>query len=60
MIAGPSPWRIVSHNGERFMVRENDGATWVVRLPDRAVWLHDGDAPGWVRGESEPRQGVLL
>lgn len=24
-LAGKSPWRIVEHEGERFMVRENDG-----------------------------------
>lgn len=60
-LAGPSPWRTVTHDGERYMVRDNDGATWVVRLPEREVYLFEGDAaPAWARPNAQPVQGALL
>lgn len=51
----PSPWRTLTNEGERFMVRENAGATWVCRLRDRAVFLFDvGDTPPeWTRAAAQ-------
>lgn len=51
-MCGPSPWRTVRHNGFDWMVRENAGVFWVVRLPDRAVWMLD-QMPEWGESMSE-------
>lgn len=59
--AGPSPWRTVEHEGDEYLVRDNDGATWIVRLDaERETYVFEGDAaPVWARA-SAPRQGALL
>lgn len=61
-LAGKSPWRKVEHDGDQFLVRENVGATWIVRLdPDREVYVFEGDAaPAWARANAQPVQGALL
>lgn len=61
-LAGKSPWCTVSHDGERYMVRQNDGATWIVRLDaERETYLFEGDAtPAWARADVRPVQGALL
>lgn len=46
LMCGPSPWRKVLHEGFEWMVRENAGVVWVVRLPDRATWMLDA-MPEW-------------
>lgn len=47
----PHPWRTLEHDGDRYMVRECDGAVWVSRIRDRAGWLFDpaDTAPAWTR-----------
>lgn len=55
-----SPWHKVTNEGVTFMVRENDGATWAIRLPDRAVFFWDKNekVPTWQT--NEPHQQTLL
>lgn len=47
-MCGPSPWRTVQHEGFKWLVRENAGGIWVVRLPDRATWLL-AEMPAWAK-----------
>lgn len=59
-LAGKSPWRKVEHEGDAYLVRQNDTATWIVRLDDRETYLFEGDAaPAWAR-EQQPEQRALL
>lgn len=48
-----NPWREVTHEGDVYLVRECDGATWINRVRDRATWFHDiGQAvPTWARSD---------
>lgn len=44
------PWREVSHDGERFMVRWTKEAVWANRIRDRAIWLWlPKEAPEWTK-----------
>ena len=47
---GKSPWTTVEHDGYRWMVRHMVEASWLVRLPNREVFLLDpADVPQWAR-----------
>lgn len=61
-LAGKSPWRKVEHDGDDYLVRENDGAVWAVRLDaEREVYFWWGETiPVWALAKAEPVQGVLL
>lgn len=52
---GKSPWTTVEYDGRRWMVRHMVEASWLVRLPDREVFLLDAEnVPQWAR--SAPAQ----
>lgn len=44
-----SPWRFLDRDGVRWMVRSDRNACWMVRLPDREVFLFEPcEAPAWI------------
>lgn len=56
---GPSPWRTVEAEGDRFHVRNQGGATWIQRLSNGEIYLFDVDrqhlVPEWARPTKQQR-----
>lgn len=49
-MTAPSPWTIIEHDGTEWMVRHQEDACWLMRMPDREVYLLHGDnVPTWTR-----------
>jgi hypothetical protein len=43
------PWRKVEYDGVQYLVRLSAKKWWIVRLPDREVFMFD-EVPEWLSG----------